>query len=389
VVRSFWVTEFASWNEKFASEAVAPVLNKVGAFVANPLIRNIIGQQKSAFNIREIMDQGKILIVNLSRGQVGEDNAAILGALMVTKIQLAAMSRADMPLADRRPFYLYVDEFQNFATDSFAVILSEARKYGLNLTVANQYVAQMPEVVRDAVFGNVGTMMSFRVGPGDSAILGKYFEPVFEAMDLTKLHNQNIFISMIINGEKASPFSGTTLRMPDPEYDRTPAIIELSRQHYASNRSEVEADIRARTSYGEEAAAGGPSAQPGQPLGEPKPNKELLFALKNPDLPRMQPQQQAQNHQGHSQNNDRRDRDNRGDRRNKGGQGRGDRDRDRQRQGGGGQQRPQHGQMNQGQQGGAPAPQPAAPYSPTPQPPAVSATPSAQNIQPGQPVSFR
>jgi hypothetical protein len=164
VVRSFWVTEFASWNDKFASEAVAPVLNKVGAFVANPLIRNIIGQQESAFNIREIMDQGKILIVNLSRGQVGEDNAAILGALMVTKIQLAAMSRADMPLDQRRPFYLYVDEFQNFATDSFAVILSEARKYGLNLTVANQYVAQMPEVVRDAVFGNVGTMMSFRVG---------------------------------------------------------------------------------------------------------------------------------------------------------------------------------------------------------------------------------
>ena len=148
VVRSFWVTEFASWNEKFASEAVAPVLNKVGAFVANPLVRNIVGQKKSAFNIRQIMDEGKILIVNLSRGQVGEDNAAILGALMVTKIQLAAMSRADMPLDKRRQFYLYVDEFQNFATDSFAVILSEARKYGLNLTVANQYVSQMPEVVR-------------------------------------------------------------------------------------------------------------------------------------------------------------------------------------------------------------------------------------------------
>jgi type IV secretory pathway TraG/TraD family ATPase VirD4 len=170
VVRSFWVTEFASWNEKFASEAVAPVLNKVGAFVANPLVRNIVGQQKSAFNIRQVMDEGKILLVNLSRGQVGEDNAAILGALMVTKIQLAAMSRADMPLDQRRPFYLYVDEFQNFATDSFAVILSEARKYGLNLTVANQYVSQMPEVVRDAVFGNVGTMISFRIGPGDSTV---------------------------------------------------------------------------------------------------------------------------------------------------------------------------------------------------------------------------
>src|SRR5476649_1002888 len=186
VVKSFWVTEFASWNEKFASEAVAPVLNKVGAFVANPLVRNIVGQKKSAFNIRQIMDEGKILLVNLSRGQVGEDNAAILGALMVTKIQLAAMSRADIPnVADRRPFYLYVDEFQNFATDSFAVILSEARKYGLNLTVANQYVSQMPESVRDAVFGNVGTMVSFRIGPGDSTVLGKYYEPVFEAIDMT------------------------------------------------------------------------------------------------------------------------------------------------------------------------------------------------------------
>lgn len=279
VVRSFWVTEFASWNEKFASEAVAPVLNKVGAFVANPLIRNIIGQKESAFNIREIMDQGKILIVNLSRGQVGEDNAAILGALMVTKIQLAAMSRADMPLEQRRPFYLYVDEFQNFATDSFAVILSEARKYGLNLTVANQYVAQMPEVVRDAVFGNVGTMITFRIGPGDAAVLGKYYEPTFEAADLTKLHNQNIFISMIINGEKAAPFSATTLRMPDPEYDRTPQIIEMSRRQYASHRDAVEADIRTRTATPEEVQAEAAAER------TQNPNKEFLGALKNPQLP--------------------------------------------------------------------------------------------------------
>src|SRR5438132_749761 len=135
------------------------------------------------------MDDGKILIVNLSRGQVGEDNAAILGALMVTKIQLAAMSRANVSLDERRPFYLYVDEFQNFATDSFAVILSEARKYGLNLTVANQYVSQMPETVRDAVFGNVGSMITFRVGANDATYLSKYFEPSFDAGDLIKLHN--------------------------------------------------------------------------------------------------------------------------------------------------------------------------------------------------------
>jgi type IV secretory pathway TraG/TraD family ATPase VirD4 len=159
VVKNFWVTEFASWNDKFASEAVSPVLNKVGAFTANPMVRNIIGQTKSTFNIRKIMDEGKILVVNLSRGLMVEDNAGILGAMMVTKIQLAAMGRADMEQADRRPFYLYVDEFQNFATDSFATILSEARKYGLNLTVANQYISQMSEEVRNAVFGNVGTIL--------------------------------------------------------------------------------------------------------------------------------------------------------------------------------------------------------------------------------------
>lgn len=273
IVKNFWTIEFASWNEKFASEAVAPILNKVGAFVANPLVRNIIGQQKSAFNIRHIMDEGKILLVNLSRGQVGEDNAAILGALMVTKIQLAAMSRADVPMEDRRPFYLYVDEFQNFATDSFAVILSEARKYGLNLTVANQYVAQMPEVVRDAVFGNVGTMISFRVGPGDSAILGKYFEPVFEAADLTRLHNQSIFINMIINGEKAVAFSATTLRMPDPEADLTAQIIDGNRQLIATPRLEVEQDIRQRTADPEELAA---------EAREQYTNKEFIGSLRNP-----------------------------------------------------------------------------------------------------------
>jgi hypothetical protein len=164
VVLNFWKVEFASWNDKFVAEAVAPVLNKVGAFTANPVIRNIIGQPKSTFNIRQIMDDGKILVVNLSKGLIGEDNASILGSFLVTKIQLAAMSRSDIPdIRDRRPFYLYVDEFQNFATDSFATILSEARKYGLNLTVANQYISQMSETVRDAVFGNVGTMISFRV----------------------------------------------------------------------------------------------------------------------------------------------------------------------------------------------------------------------------------
>ena len=191
------------------------------------------------------MDEGKILVVNLSKGLIGEDNAAILGAFLVTKVQLAAMSRSDIPLVeDRRPFYLYVDEFQNFATDSFAVILSEARKYGLNLTVANQYVAQMTESVRDAVFGNVGTTISFRVSADDAPVLVKQFEPTFEESDIIQLNNRHFVISMIINGEKVPAFSATTLSIPDTPKDNFDAIIAHSREYYARPRMEVEAEIR-------------------------------------------------------------------------------------------------------------------------------------------------
>ncbi|QQG51368.1 MAG: type IV secretion system DNA-binding domain-containing protein [Candidatus Saccharibacteria bacterium] len=244
VVLQFWNIEFASWTEKFQAEAIAPVLNKVGAFTANPVIRNIIGQPKSTFNIREIMDEGKILVVNLSKGLIGEDNASILGAFMVTKIQLAAMSRSDIvDIKDRRPFYLYVDEFQNFATDSFATILSEARKYGLNLTVANQYISQMSDTVRNAVFGNVGTMISFRVSADDAPILSKQFEPQFESNDLLQMHNRHFIINMVINGEKAPAFSATTLTLPPPQIDNTGRIIEHTRKHYSRTREEVEKEI--------------------------------------------------------------------------------------------------------------------------------------------------
>lgn len=244
-VLQFWKHEFGQWNEKQVNESIAPVLNKVGAFTANPIIRNIIGQPKSSFNIRKIMDEGKILVVNLSKGLIGEDNAGLLGAFLVTKVQLAAMSRSDIPdVKDRRPFYLYVDEFQNFATDSFAVILSEARKYGLNLTVANQYISQMTDSVRDAVFGNVGTTISFRVSADDAPILAKQFEPVFDGSDLIQMNNRNFVISMIIDGEKAPAFSATTLSLPTTPQDNFDAIVESSRQLYSRNRSEVEAEIR-------------------------------------------------------------------------------------------------------------------------------------------------
>jgi len=244
VVLQFWNVEFASWNDKFQAEAIAPVLNKVGAFTANPIIRNIIGQPKSTFNIRQIMDEGKILVVNLSKGLIGEDNAAILGSFIVTKIQLAAMSRQDIPnVEDRRPFYLYVDEFQNFATDSFATILSEARKYGLNLTVANQYISQMSDTVRDAVFGNVGTMLCFRVSADDSPILSKQFEPNFEALDLLQMHNRNFVINMVIGGEKTPAFSARTLSLPPAQTDNVEQIVANTRLNYSRNRADIEEEI--------------------------------------------------------------------------------------------------------------------------------------------------
>ena len=243
VVRNFWTVEFAGWNDKFASEAVAPVLNKVGAFTANPLVRNIIGQKKSSFNIRQIMDENKILIVNLSRGLVGEDNAALLGSLLVTKIQLAAMSRADMPASQRTPFYLYVDEFQNFATDSFTAILSEARKYGLNLTVANQYIAQMLPQVKDAVFGNVGSIISFRTSADDARVMQRYFEPKFSEYDMVHMHNRHFVINMTIEGEKVPAFSAISLNLPEQNSNYTQQIISTSRSLFAKSRDEVSSNI--------------------------------------------------------------------------------------------------------------------------------------------------
>jgi len=260
VVQNFWMIEFASWNDKFASEAVAPVLNKVGAFTANPLVRNIIGQPKSSFSIRRIMDERKILIVNLSRGLVGEDNASLLGALLVTKIQLGAMSRADIPAHQRSPFYLYVDEFQNFATDSFVTILSEARKYGLNLTVANQYISQMPMEVKDAVFGNVGSVVAFRMGADDARTMQRYFEPQFLEYDLVHMHNRHFVVSMTIEGEKVPAFSAISLNLPPQQEDNTADIIQRSRAQYAVSRDFVERYVIER--YGSRPAPSQPHPAP-------------------------------------------------------------------------------------------------------------------------------
>ncbi len=283
VVRNFWEIEFASWNDKFAAEAVAPVLNKVGAFTANPLVRNIIGQPKSSFNIRKIMDERKILIVNLSRGLVGEDNAALLGALLVTKIQLAAMGRADIHADERSPFYLYVDEFQNFATDSFATILSEARKYGLNLTVANQYTAQMSIEVKDAVFGNVGSIIAFRMGADDAGGMQRYFEPKFLEYDLVHMHNRHFVISMTIEGEKVPAYSAISLNLPPIEGDQTEFIIANSRSVYASSREVVEGYVGERYLN----VGGRPAVQAPPQSNKPKsrPQQSLQPSASPPQAP--------------------------------------------------------------------------------------------------------
>lgn len=244
VVKKFWTTEFASYNERFATEAIAPILNKVGQFVANSLIRNVIGQPKSSFNIRKLMDEKKILLINLSMGKVGETNAGLLGSLMITSLQLAAMSRADMTEDKRNDFYLYVDEFQNFATESFNTILSEARKYRLNLIVANQYMGQIEDSgVKDAVFGNVGTIMTFRVGADDANELAKEFNPPFEAQDLINLPRQHIYIRMTIDGQSETAFSGKVFTATEETTGNLEAIIKQSRGKYTHPRAEVEKDV--------------------------------------------------------------------------------------------------------------------------------------------------
>lgn len=244
VVRSFWVDEYSKYSQKFETEAVAAIQNKIGQFVSNPLIRNIIGQVHSSFDVRKVMDEGKILIVNLSKGKIGEDNSALLGAMLITKIQLAAMSRVNIPMEERRDFYLYVDEFQNFATESFANILSEARKYRLSLVLAHQYIEQLDDTVRAAIFGNVGTMIVFRVGAIDGEALEKEFAPSFLANDFVNLPNFNIYVNLMIDGVSSKPFSARTLPpLHLPSVSLFDTILQASREKYALPRAKVEEKI--------------------------------------------------------------------------------------------------------------------------------------------------
>lgn len=245
VVRSFWVDEFSKWDPRVLQEVISPIQNKVGQFLSSALIRNIVGQTVSSFDVRQIMDERKILIMNLSKGRLGEDNSALLGAMMITKIQLAAMGRVDIPEETRADFYLYVDEFQNFATESFANILSEARKYRLNLILANQYVTQIDEEVRDAIFGNAGSIISFRVGAMDAEFLEKEYEPVFMMNDIVNLPKYQIYLKLMIDGIAGDAFSATTLppiKLEDAGNEAK--IINASRERYTTKKEEVEDKIR-------------------------------------------------------------------------------------------------------------------------------------------------
>lgn len=246
VVRSFWVDEFTKWNDRTLQEVISPIQNKVGQFLSSALIRNIVGQTASSFDVRKIMDERKILIMNLSKGRLGEDNSALLGAMMITKIQLAAMGRVDIPEETRADYYLYVDEFQNFATESFANILSEARKYHLNLILANQYVTQIDEKVRDAIFGNAGSIISFRVGAMDAEFLEKEFEPVFMMNDIVNLPKYQIYLKLMIDGIAGDAFSAVVLPPIKIESDQETErkIINASRERYTSRKDDVEDKIR-------------------------------------------------------------------------------------------------------------------------------------------------
>ncbi len=243
-VKSFWTNEFAKYSDKFSTEASAAIQNKVGQFISNPLIRNIIGQPKSSFDIRDLMDGKKILLMNLSKGRIGEENSRLIGAMLITKIYLAAMSRVDIPENEREDFFLYVDEFQNFANDSFKDILAEARKYKLNLILAHQYIAQMEESIQEAVFGNVGTIITFRVGASDAESLENEFAPEFDIQDIVGLGFGSIYLKLMIDGMSSRPFSAGTLppiKIAGKTFEEK--IIEESRQQYATPKKEVEERI--------------------------------------------------------------------------------------------------------------------------------------------------
>ena len=290
VVKSFWVNEYEEWEPRYRNEAIAPVQNKVGQFLNVSFVRNIVGQAKNSIDIEEVMNSGKILLVNVSKGRIGEDNAAILGAMIITKIQLVAMERVRIPEDERKDFYMYVDEFQNFATDSFVNILSEARKYRLDLIIAHQYIGQLitdtSTAVRDAVFGNVGTMISFRVGAADAEALELEFTPEFLQNDLIRLDNYHIYLKLMIDGITSRPFSATTIA-PAPvvkDDKKREEIIRISRSKYAHKVITVEEEIN-RWAANMDVPSAANSQSPAD-ISNPQSLPKISFSNKSNNPPR-------------------------------------------------------------------------------------------------------
>ncbi|MBX4200872.1 type IV secretion system DNA-binding domain-containing protein [Candidatus Parcubacteria bacterium] len=263
IVRNFWTKEWAQTTGNTRSDMLGYVVSKVGRFIENDMMRNIIGQGKSGFDLSKIMDEGKIFLANLSKGQTGEVNSSLLGLILVSKMQMAAMKRARIKEDDRRDFYLYVDEFQNFTTDSISTILSEARKYRLSLTLAHQYIPQLTDQIRDSVFGNVGTVGSFRVGATDAEFLEKQFEPGFSRFDLVNLDNFNLIIKMMLNNRTSTPFKMATYPPSEGKLQVVQALKKISKLQYSKPRAVVEKEI-ARRSF---------VAAPALPQAPPSPMK--------------------------------------------------------------------------------------------------------------------
>jgi CxxC-x17-CxxC domain-containing protein len=244
VVKAFWIDEYNVWEDKFRKEAIAAIQNKVGQFLSASIIRNMLAQVKSTIDVREIMDNRKIFIMNLAKGRIGEDNSKLMGGMLITKIQLAAMERVDTPESERQDYYLYVDEFQNFATQAFANILSEARKYRLNLIVAHQYIEQLDEdYVRPAIFGNVGTIVVFRVGAKDAEFMENEFMPTFTIQDLVNLTKFEVYLKLMIDGVSSAPFSADTLPPFSVKTGNLEKVIRVSRERYAVPRAVIEEKI--------------------------------------------------------------------------------------------------------------------------------------------------
>ncbi|HET9641456.1 MAG TPA: type IV secretion system DNA-binding domain-containing protein [Candidatus Paceibacterota bacterium] len=293
VVKDFWTKEYAVYTDRYTQEATPAIQNKVGQFTGNPLIRNIIGQSKSSFDIREMMDQKKILIINLSKGLVGETNMRLLGSMLTTRIFLAAMSRANLSapdLASLPHFYFYVDEFQNFANQTFAEILSESRKYKLNLVIAHQYIEQMEEEVRDAVFGNVGTTVVFRVGPFDAEVLEPIFAPRFTKEDIVTLDRRQVYMTLMIDGVGSAPFSAVTIPPiePPPSSFRD-GVVASSRELFTTPRQEIEQHI-----LDELSSTAGPAEPERKFQRSERPRHEAPHRAEQASTPHYQPRKEEE-----------------------------------------------------------------------------------------------